>query len=128
MSRFVPIIKIAWLIAKRKGGMPKDLRRHFVRNYVAKHLFNWETQDLRDERIRQRWVAEDYKIPFSILRHHIDRVEHWDRRDNDGPDTKFLRMHRLDTFMRGTLWVWVYDEVAARIAMNFPLLNENNND
>lgn len=104
MSRFIAIKRLAWLIAKRHGTT-RDLRRHFVRNYVERNLFAWETQQLRDERVEQEWLAIDNKIPFPILRHHIDHVEKW--LANDVDDNRTV-LHRIDTWSRGTLWCWVY--------------------
>lgn len=53
--RFIPCVKGLWL-ALRHNNLPRDLRRK-ITNYVAKNIFEWETQALRDERIRFQWDA-----------------------------------------------------------------------
>jgi len=102
MSRFRPVLKLAWLVAKR-NGLPHDLRRHLINTYIKKHLFKWETSELRDERIRQKWDAWENVLSSRTLKRQIERVERWCSHDID--DGR-MQMRVVKTHFRGDLWVW----------------------
>ena len=104
MSRFVATLRLAWLVAKR-SHMTRDLRKHFVENYVRRHLFRWETEQLRDERIMQKWDAWDTVLPHTQIKRGVDRVEKW--RHNDVAHGQ-MYLYRAKTQQHGQLWFWLH--------------------
>lgn len=69
MSRFVPVLKATWLVARR-FGLPKDLR-DLLLHLVKRRIFVWETEKLINERTctmeqisRATWVGR-------VMRAHV---------------------------------------------------------
>ena len=70
MSRFVPVLRATWLVARRYG-LPRDLRALLVEKHVRRHLFEWETEELINERkctmeqiSRATWIGR-------VMRAHV---------------------------------------------------------
>ena len=106
-SSFGDRCRMTLLCLLRKGVM-KDVRCHIVRHYVRRKLFDWDTEQMKEEGIKREFSRSQLDVVHEV-RIHIERFEH--TVEQDLSMTKLTRMRLAvggsEVPIFYNYWVWL---------------------
>ncbi len=96
------------LLCLLRRGVVKDVRLHIVRNYVRPKLFDWDTQQMKDEAVHTELSRTQLDVVREV-RIHIERFEQ--TAEQDLSMTKLTRMRLAvggsEVPIFYNYWVWL---------------------
>lgn len=96
------------LLCLMRKGVVKDVRCHIVRNYVRRKLFQWDTEQMKEEAIVREFSRSQLNIVRDV-RIHIERFD--STAEQDLTMTKLTRMRLAvggsEVPIFYNYWVWL---------------------